>query len=766
MEKLNLNDCIKRVTNYLNSSDVYPRLVNFQNTDDLNTFIQHFKVGKNEFLEVSKYTKKDTYAHIERLKNALSSEYMGNVFLTGVSTQLKLQGEKVLAEEMYSYASSTFSCHLIIVCYQCEKYLNFKDTRANRLVYMVKGVCSEIPDIIFVAPQIPERPNVYYADGIDKIANLVEGSNGGKIFVRTDKDKGSFPNSLLHILEERDVYQVLCNIDGITRKLSPGYGTIEQWEYALHEVNEVGSWGKLIVQQFHSLENLWMAGANWKNFDEKRKWLLFIALKLYGADGNWCLSFSIQEADKPTELVRCVYRSILGIDCRNHDFWDKYDERKKLISSFGVSDKEVVDYLQMVQSKKASAIYYLTDLSKKEKEYMIDILAQYNDIFQRNEIMEILLHVYPDLYAYLDLYQFQNEYLTNYFHDYKYQKVINKIFPEFRMRVEEQAKRRDYNVWFASRSEMTENLNRENSRLYFVDAMGVEYLSYIMKKSKDNNLLADISLCICNLPSITEINKEFLELFDNIAPNIKQLDNIKHHGDESFDYRDKKRPFHIIRELEIVDSILEDIRDKLAMGSLDRAYIISDHGASRLAVINEHECKWEMASKGKHSGRCCMKDEADVQSEYVTESNGFWVLANYDRFKGGRKASVEVHGGATLEEIVTPIIEFTYVSDEPEISIHSSLPIKISYKKKAEIELFSKTKLKDVSVCVKNKEIRNFKNKYYDAVLGENNLFKVMMPDVKKAGTYTLDVYSNSNPIVSELTFSVVKESGTEKELL
>ena len=30
-----------------------------------------------------------------------------------------------------------------------------------------------------------------------------------------------------------------------------------------------------------------------------------------------------------------------------------------------------------------------------------------------------------------------------------------------------------------------------------------------------------------------------------------------------------------------------------------------------------------------------------------------------DRFKGGRKANVEVHGGASLEEVAVPIIEIT-----------------------------------------------------------------------------------------------------------
>ena len=47
--------------------------------------------------------------------------------------------------------------------------------------------------------------------------------------------------------------------------------------------------------------------------------------------------------------------------------------------------------------------------------------------------------------------------------------------------------------------------------------------------------------------------------------------------------------------------------------------------------------------------------------------NGFAILANYDRFKGGRPANVEVHGGATLEETVVPIIELTLKPEKTDI---------------------------------------------------------------------------------------------------
>ena len=35
------------------------------------------------------------------------------------------------------------------------------------------------------------------------------------------------------------------------------------------------------------------------------------------------------------------------------------------------------------------------------------------------------------------------------------------------------------------------------------------------------------------------------------------------------------------------------------------------------------------------------------------------TLSDYGRFKGSRKANVEVHGGASLEEVIVPIITLT-----------------------------------------------------------------------------------------------------------
>lgn len=43
----------------------------------------------------------------------------------------------------------------------------------------------------------------------------------------------------------------------------------------------------------------------------------------------------------------------------------------------------------------------------------------------------------------------------------------------------------------------------------------------------------------------------------------------------------------------------------------------------------------------------------------MIEDNGFIILSDYGTFHGSRPANVEVHGGASLEEIVVPVISLT-----------------------------------------------------------------------------------------------------------
>lgn len=763
---MTLDDCIKRVEKYLSSNDTQPLFVNVQNINDFIKFKQHFNLGNNKFKQAKDYCKKDENPQMDSLLNDLKHLH-GNIFLTGFTTHFKLLGE----DELKNYLSnlihfSTTSCHILVLCYQCKDYLiDFikSDIRLKRIICTVDGNKTLKPNLIFFTSKIFSVGNNIIIDGIENIADAIETSNNNVLYIKTKKRKASYPNALYNI-SEPEAFEILCQKDSQTNLLDINYGTQEQWEYALNEISKYSSWASYFTHEFGNCNNLHLIASNWNNFDDNKKWLYFIALKLFKSKNNWCLNIAAKNADCVDSLIRYAFRSILNLDWKDKTFLYKYNERKKLLISFGNPDSEVKDYCSIVKSKQQDAIYYLTDNTYTEKKLIFEFLNTYSEKFTYKDISEILKNIYPDLYAYLQKFDFGNELLTNYFQDYKYQKVINKIFSKFEELVEKQARERKYNLILPSRSEKIEAIEKEDTYLYFIDAMGVEFLSFILRKCEQKNLFVNITICRCELPSITSFNKEFIEVFEKggsiLIPNkngIKDLDNIKHNNQNDYNYQYSNLPIHLIRELEIIDKILSEIKDNLIKGNCLRAVIISDHGASRLAVISQKENKWEMVSKGKHSGRCCPKSEIDEQPTCATEENGFWVLANYDRFKGGRKADIEVHGGATLEEVVIPIIEITSVAQDVEIEILTPCIKFSTMKKNAVIKFFSKTKLNNASVAIGNK--------FYKAEIKDNQIYVVKIVDLKKAGDYEVDVYSNGNKIKSGLKFTAKKEGFEENEL-
>ena len=156
-----------------------------------------------------------------------------------------------------------------------------------------------------------------------------------------------------------------------------------------------------------------------------------------------------------------------------------------------------------------------------------------------------------------------------------------------------------------------------------------------------------------------------------------------------------------------------------------------------MAVLNEHENRWEMAEKGKHSGRCCPQNDVDVKPDFASEGNGFWVLANYDLFRGGRKGQCEVHGGASLEEVVIPLIELTLASEQNvEVQLESP-KIKAGARTVAKVRFFCLTQLEMPYLKVNGS--------FYPVQSNGEKWFEVTMPNLKKPGTYTAELYDNDS---------------------
>ena len=758
---MTLEGCYSSIDRYLHKEDESaPRFVNVESVEDMTAMVDHYKVGENIFLNVENYSSEDENPRMEDLLNDLATLH-GNIFLTGFTTYWKLMGAKELSSQLMSIAQMSIEGHVVVLCFQCSGYLSFRDSRLNRQVYSVDGVAVPKPHIIFVNPklQVPDRD---WVEGIQSLPGFIESAVTDILHVKTKHHPNEYPDALFQITKEANSYDALRHMDQSTESLAKDLGTEEQWAYALTLLREHGDWISAISQEIGLYSKLEVFINASQDYSDEKKWLYFIALKHFGTK-NEGLDLAIQKARTYEELVHWIVRGLANLDCKSSDFWKVYDCRRALLDHLKVSDDEILDYCNFIKSKKRDALYYLTDSHRLEKELVLECIADYSESYSRDELRSVLRHIYPDLYAYLMPYKFNAALLNQYFEDYKFCKLENRITPEFYSLVEEQAVKREYNLLLPARSEKMESVDMSGAFAYFMDAMGVEFLGYISEKCKQKKLLPRISVCRCELPSITSRNKEFFDVFvEHKVPckNIRQIDDIKHHGAENFTLENSSYPTHLIRELEIIDHVLNLIKLDLAKGKYTKAILVSDHGASRLVVLKNQLIDGEFDAKGTHCGRVCAYTKQTGNMPMIVQAgqkDEYAVVANYERFKPGRFMGVEVHGGATLEEVTVPIIEFSYVPGDIEIIVRTPLVLS-GIRKPPVIEFYSTTRIDDIVVRVGNTE--------YKANTRDGHSFSIEMSKRTRASTYTADVYAGGTKLATGLEFKIEKEGFKSNDIL
>lgn len=754
MELKDINLCIEKVRRYLSKADItsYPYFINVENKEYYIAIKDALEPLLN-VISVSNYCRSDdALPDIDNLMSDLRNTTK-NSLLIGFSQYLKLRGESLLNQNINKIKClSTKNAKIVILCYQIERELQQElknDLRLNNRIIFLKGDASPKPHFIFAKAMLSNK----------NINNL---NIGFKCFLRTQEsictdtatistiiDIDVFKDSICNVKLINNIFETIYLIDtNIYSQLSAVDGTNDKWEYLVNKIQLNGSFLKALAEEIGETEKFDRVFHKWSSFSDNQKWLYWLALKSFSRNNSY-LSMAANSSRDIIDFIKNIYNNILEYEYSDYNFKQVYIERKILLN-YVKSIRDITSFCALAESKKKNKIYYLTDITDIEKKEIVKCLC--DNIFTRKQINDILEFIYPELWTYLLPFNFNKPLFDNYFQDYKYQKLTNRIYPEFLELVNRNAASREFNYELPSRIEKFEKINRDNSLIYFFDALGVEFMGYITHKCNELGIEMKSSICRANLPSITLCNKDFLEYIDEPI-NIKKLDEVKHSGEGDFDFKKTHYPIHIPKELEIIDEVLKNVLTKLLLYS--KVIIVSDHGASRLVVINKQQYNFDVNSKGTHGGRCCEYNKEIRQVKYATEESGYYVLASYDRFKGGRAASVETHGGATLEEVVIPIIELTMKSSQIYIKLIET-EVVTSYKKKAELVFISSCVLKNVSVKIDEY--------FYTCAKNEGLKYYVPIANIKKSGRYVAEIYESNN-FIAKLDFRVRKESSAEKEL-
>ncbi len=681
-------------------------------------------------------------------------DYRDNKFVVvGLGEYLALRGPAIADKELRRLKNTTIGNARAILLLRGVPTQVAKIIRDdNKMVDQQRAYISGNPLTNISITNMPEDVGFVAKTGVKHLLRALEDGAFGNVCASTSLvlDNTLFP---LYILA--GAYSaVKLLVKGFT--LDSGIGTEEQWQRLLKDLNKCG---KNINTVFDKndideriVDDLCLAVSGLEYWN----WLVFLYFKLNEEQiQNSYLKLVVDETLNFEEFKTNLFVKITELSHKDRHFRKLYDERKKLLKDF--PEEDIATFVKANEIDPEESIYRLTDNTLLEKKTVVKWVA-------RNGFSEAISYVYPALDAYLKKYIFDcpvlASELTEYFDFYKRQKVSNHISDDFVKLVEKYASGISY-AQLPTRDNAIKAISDKNSTyLYWIDALGVEYLSYITALAKKKGLSIHTDIVRSDLPTITSINKQFYEQWTGGKKyKEEQLDNIKHKDKGGYFFTDDEDPIHIPAELEVIEKALNTAAMELGMHNCKAFVIASDHGASRLAVIKKQEVPYETDTKGEHSGRCC-KTFDGCNVPYKFEDNGFIILSDYGRFRGSRAANVEVHGGASLEEIVVPVITLTLKKQVgAQITVIRPDDIAADRHDGVTLNLY----ISDVESPDKISLV--IENKPYQGKSEDGLHYTFGLKDIKRAKMkpYTADVFDGAD-LIGSVSFKVRGKTATVKD--
>ncbi|GAB6155779.1 hypothetical protein JCM17380_45300 [Desulfosporosinus burensis] len=532
-------------------------------------------------------------------------------------------------------------------------------------------------------------------------------------------------------------YDLLRQYFGMPNTLNKELGTDEQWSKLASEYSKVKNLDLTMCTLLSASKYNDNLFENWNTYDSLKQWLLWIWARLQTKIEY--LKISSNNSKSVHDFENIIFIGIV-------EFLDKprfsefYEERKVLLNAMKlpVTNARMTAFDELDPLNRMRC---LTDRTLEEKQAIIKCFSEVSDTEAAEHILE---SVYPLAYYYLQNIGFNDTDVEEYFKAYRRCKITNKGNDSFINMVNMIANEHGTKFWgLPSRNTLVEQQYADNTIILFVDALGAEYVSALKSGFDENVYDIDIHFGHSNLPSTTERNNDFYKGKNHATPYY-DLDSLKH---SNCIY-----PQSVVQELDHILEIQHKIKELLA--EYDTVMIASDHGSSRLAVLYRGESfdTNETAERYKY-GRYCVDSEGDYSASqgcirYDTDDKSYWIFANYNRFKQKGAPVCEIHGGASLEEMIVPVFCVSKKGTQNQFVVLTILTstIKMSIDKKVMVRFKANQKLRKVVAVVDNKRINcSFTNGTYT--------FEQHITDNKTE--YSARIISD-NRIVGEIGYKVI----------
>lgn len=399
----------------------------------------------------------------------------------------------------------------------------------------------------------------------------------------------------------------------------------------------------------------------WKNLPDSYKMFAALWLRLH-PDGSYT-SHCFAQATNVDNIPERIMLEIFNVRLNKPEWISEY---RQLVSVMAMPpDDRFFAELDRIPAFEAR-LDFMTGTSKQERIYLLRMVGKWmRTDYPQIATSQKLREIYPELFYYLTntIHQIDADF-TGYISRYKAHKLENTLpidddihFSGFQTEV--------YDNRYAVLADCVD----EDTVVLWIDAMGAEWLpllNWAITKNCDATVQST-SIVQANLPTETCYNELWTEM-DVPYDKLDKLDKLAHKGviDEPDYYA------CVEEQLAFVAGIHTRVTE--LMKQYHRVIITGDHGTSRLAARCFHTKDGMIVPQDAtvcSHGRYCKLAQGttyvmpNVKTIKRADGSQYAVFTNYDHFKQpGFAAGAddddpiygEVHGGATPEEVLVPII--------------------------------------------------------------------------------------------------------------
>ncbi len=402
--------------------------------------------------------------------------------------------------------------------------------------------------------------------------------------------------------------------------------------------------------------------AKWASFSRGKQQLLRLWYQLNPDNSYLCHCFEKYGLEEIEEHILLEIFDVLQF----HNEW--VAEYQQLIRVLNLKKNETYFAKLSTIPTYEERLTFLTGDTREERIYILRMVGQWlkQDAAQVC-VSETLKLRYSLLQAYLgsmpaELGLVYNEYIS----EYKAHKLANTL-PEsderFFRGIEPDSLTFRYSV-------INQNIT-DSTVMLWIDGLGFEYLSLLLDRLSQNKDGAVVSCALTQalLPTETEFNEQWKQMKVPYE-KLDKLDKLAHKGvvDEPDYYA------CIEEQLAFFNKVSDKVNELLK--NYQRVIITGDHGASRLAARFFHTRKglpvFKDATPLSHGRYCSIKSKPDGAYEDLIETSDlsgqhYLVFTSYNHFSLGGFATGkdddnviygEVHGGASPEEMIVPVVVF------------------------------------------------------------------------------------------------------------